>query len=395
MLVINLFNVGNLTVAKRTAVGKVFDAHPTLRPALIGDDPPRTGVGDSIVPHLAVPDLPIWLIGAQRQRDEEATWFIDLYPEWTVSEGPDGTDFVARSTSELTLIIGAERVRQAGGPDEVVAFFRELADAFGAIYGCIFPEEYYGKLDGWYPDNVARPDPREGLGSVYWMQYFGPAFADRYPGLRDLPLAMTTPRGATVYQATDRPEQTLQPDGGPLEGDWREPLVSVLGEGPFRFDLSENAALPSVEEHASHDPDSEPAPVDLVERLAREARERAVRRASEYTRAHERRVQLERRRVPPAEADTSQEWSTNFDSDQIPRFWKALRACLAPDVTGPYAGALSREMTNAPRGDVGEVCLGSAHGAFMLSWWADDEESLTVAVHGSLSLIQRLENVLD
>lgn len=391
----NLYSVGNLTALKRAAVGEVFDAQPALRPARIGDDPPRTVVGDSIAPHLAAPDLPIWLIGAEKRKEEGATWFIDLNPEWTVVGGPGDTERVVRATSELTLIVGPERARAAGGPDGLAAFFTELGDAFGATYGCIFPEEYYDKLDAWYPDVGGRPDPCEGLGSVYWMQYFGPAFADRYPGLRDLPLARTTPRGATVYRATDRPEQTLRPEGGPLEGDWREPLVSVLGEEPFRFDLSVNAALPSVEEHAAQDPDSEPAPADLVERLAREARERAERRASEYTRAHERRIRLEHRRVPPTEVDTSQEWSTSFDSDQIPRFWKVLRACLAPDVTGPYAGALSREMTNAPRGDAGEVCLGSAHGAFVLSWWADDEESLIVAVHGPPAVIRRVERAVD
>ncbi|WP_114854704.1 hypothetical protein [Brachybacterium sp. YJGR34] len=395
MLSIIFFGVGNLTVSKRTALGEVFDAHPVLRPARIGDDPPRTIVGDSIVSHLAAPKLPLWLIGAPNRQEEEATWFIDLSPEWQAVEGPGGAKQVVRATSRLALFVGPERARAAGGPDGLAGFFAELGDALGASYGCIFPEGFYDKLDAWYPDVQCRPDPREGLGSVYWLQYFGPAFADRYPGLRDLPLTMTTARGATVYRATDRPEHTLKPDGGPLEGDWREPLVSVLGEKPFHFDSSENAALPSDEEHASHDPNSESAPVDLLERLDREARERDERRAREYTRAHDRRLQLERRRVPPAEVDTSQEWSTNFDSDQIQRFWKALRSCLAPDITGPYAGALSREMANAPRESTGKVLLGSAHGAFVLSWWAEDEESLTVAVHGPRAVIRCFERAVD
>ena len=309
--------IGNLTTRKRAAVGEVLDDYPALRPGRVGDDPPRTVVGDSIVPHLVLPDLPLSLIGAEGRREERATWFIDLNPEWVVSGDPEGVDHVTRAASEMTIVMGPERMRAVGGPDGLAEFFAKLSDAFGAAYGCIFPEQYYDKLDAWYPESVARPDPCEGLGSVYWMQYLGPAFADRYPGLRDLPVAITTAQGATVYRATDLPEQTLSPNGGPLDGDWRRPLVSVLGEEPFRFGVAARAALPSVEEHAVYDMESEPAPLDLVEQLAREARERAERRAGEYRRAHARRVELERRRVSPAISDASHEWSTNIVESRI------------------------------------------------------------------------------
>ena len=77
------------------------------------------------------------------------------------------------------------------------------------------------------------------------------------------------------------------------------------------------------------------------------------------------------------------------------KLWKTLRACLAPDVTGLYAGALGREIANAPRGDAGESRLDSVHGAFVLSWWVDDEESLVVALHGPHSVIRRVEEALD
>ena len=128
-LVLDLFSFGNLTSAKRTALGEVFDAHPALRPARIGEDPPRTLVGDSFVPHLAAPDLPLWLIGAQASRAEVATWFFDFYPEWEVVSRLDGTERVMRSMSTLTIFVGPERIRSAGGSAGLGTFFAELGDA--------------------------------------------------------------------------------------------------------------------------------------------------------------------------------------------------------------------------------------------------------------------------
>lgn len=395
MLIMTLCSVGNLTRRKRTAVATVLDACPALRPGRVGDDPPRVPVVDTIAPHIAVPELPIWLTGAERRHEERATWFFDFNPEWVADEGPGGIKGIARSQSEITLVLGPNRVRDAGGLDRIVELFRELGDAFGAAFGCIFPEQYYGKLDAWYPDGWARPDPQVGLGTAYWAQYFGPAFVYRYPGLRELPRAASTSRGSVIYRATDTPEQTLHPGGGPLEGAWREPLIAVLGEGPFRFDSKSKASLPSSADHASYDPESEPAPSDLVDRLARTARERIAQRSDEYSRAHERRLRLERRREQPTITDFSHEWSTNVDSDQVLSLWKDLRSRLALGITGPYAGALAREIANAPRGDEGEVHLDSEYGAFLLAWWVEDEESLVLAARGPSEVIRKVEAALE
>lgn len=394
MMILSFQAVGNLTVQKRTDIGKVFDAHPALRPGRVGEDPPRTVVGESMVPHLTEPELPLDLIGAGKRREEDATWFIDLHPEWSVG-GEVGRERVYRPLSRLSMSIGPERVRAGGGPDGLATFFREMGDALGAAYGWSSPEQVYAKLDAWYPHDKARPDVLMGLGSVYWLQYFGPAFVDRLPGLRGLPGAFLTARGAVVHRATEPPEETLSLSGGPLDGAWRDPLVAVLTADAFRLDRRDNPALPGIEDHAARDPDSRPAPPDLLERLRREAQERSERRSREFTRARVRRVRLEARRSVAAPTRPAEEWSTNLDSSDVPKAWRTLRACLRPDVTGPYAGALGREIANAPHGEADEVVLGSPYGAFVLSWWVDDEESLVLSVLGPQAVIRRVDAALD
>lgn len=116
MMTLSFQAVGTLTVQKRTAIGKVFDAHPAFRPGRVGEDPPRTVVGESMVPHLTEPELPLDLIGAEERREEDATWFIDLHPEWSVG-GEVGRERVYRPLSRLDMSIGPGRVRAGGGPD--------------------------------------------------------------------------------------------------------------------------------------------------------------------------------------------------------------------------------------------------------------------------------------
>ena len=394
-LVIKVVMVGNMSMRKRRAIAEVFDAHPALRPARVGSYPPRTVVGESLAPHLITGEDELSLVGGTGRRNDDATWFIDFYPEWVTGTRRDETEFVMRSASSIYLVVGPDRVEAAGGPAGIEAFVGALAEASAAAYACVFPEPLYSLLDGWYDEgHHGRPHLEWGLASVYWLQYFGPAFAALHPRLERLPRATVTARGAVLYRAAEHPEETLRPLTGPMDGAWRAPLVDALGEDAFRPNLDGSDSLPRLEQHAAHDPDATAAPVDLIERLAQEAEDRARHRHEEYTRAHLRRIRLEQRRPQPRVVDTSHEVSWNLDSQDVPSTWKRLRALLQPQVTGAYAGALSREMAHAPHDARGEVLMDSPRGAFALSWWVDDEESLILGVEGPGTVVHHVEEQL-
>lgn len=393
-LVLILLSVEHLTPERRAEIGTVFDAHPLLRPGKVGQDPPRTRVGSTLVPHLAEPDLPLFLFGGEGARTEEsATWIFELEPAWIVVGGRGDAEEVVRPVSSLTIAIGPERAA-ALGAHGLEVFLGEIGDAIGAAYGCIFPEATYDQLNRWYSDGPARPDLSWGLGSVYWMQYLGPAFVERRPALAQLERSATTPRGAVIHRATEQPEHSLENSGSPLEGEWRAPLLSALGEDVILISLEERDTMPSLEHHASFDPGRVGPPEDLVRRTREDAERRRRRREAEYDRARTRRLRLEGRRTPP-HVHGMAEWSTNVDADEVPRFWRTLRESLAPEITSPYAGALGREIANTPTGAGDRVEVDSPHGPFAVAWWSDDEESLVLALEGPGDLVERWEDFFE
>lgn len=152
--------------------------------------------------------------------------------------------------------------------------------------------------------------------------------------------------------------------------------------------------MPSLEHHASFDPGRVGPPEDLVRRIREDAERRRRRREAEYDRARTRRLRLEGRRTPPHVPGMT-EWSTNVDADEIPHFWRMLRERLAPEITGPHAGALGREIANTPTGAGDRVAVDSPHGPFAVAWRSDDEESLVLTLEGPGDLVERWEDFFE
>jgi len=391
---LKLFSVHHQTRRRRGAIGAVIDRFPEFAPRRVGGDPPRQRVTDGMETLLASIEGDVDLDGERDRSDRSpVTWFIELAgEEWWVG-GPDGEEEVLRAESTLSVIPTVPDSDSGDLLERLVQLMAELGDAMGASYGCACSEEQLMAQDRWHPDGPGRPSLTWGLCDIFWLQYFGPAFVARYPGLDDETIGWRTPRGAVIHRATEMPARRPAKAETHLGASWKQPLLSVLGPEPFRSRVETNAALPNVEEHLADDDERTPASPYLLaeaeQRRADMARREEIRereRAEAYTRGRTRRLGLDSRRAVPVLSPGSREWSINVDADEVKGFWTRLRRTAEVAVSGPYAGALLREITNCPDGAGGSVILDSAAGPFELGWYADDVESLILSVHGTKKL---------
>ena len=393
-LQLTLHSLSSMTEARLGRIGDVFDSFPGFRPKLIGSDPPRIPVGDSLKKMLKREPKPIqWIGGTRRSWADDTFWDFNLYATWDLM-GVLGREEIVRGRHSIHVSLPRTHVDSAGGLDELVRFAAELGDAIGACYGFGCTGQIYDRLDTWYDeDQWGRPDTKLGLGSVYWLQYLGPAFTEKFPALLELDGSMLRPTGAVLYRASREPLDHVDVDMGPLGAPWKQALVGVLGAECFAFHDDRNPALPTEAEHIAHDPNAEPLPPDLAENVRRAYREREEKRAAEYEKASHRRRRLEGRRAHPELSGGDQEWSTNLDADQFSRWWRVARSALGITVSGPYAGALAREIANGPTGSSGAVVLDCRFGAFELSWWIDDAEDVDLRIIGPTKLLEIVDDL--
>lgn len=393
-LLLTLHSVSSMTEERLGRIGDVFDSFPGFRPKLVGSDPPRIPVGDSLKQMLQSEPKPIqWTGGTRRSWADNTMWDFGLYETWDLM-GELGREEIVRGRQRIDISLPRSHVDSAGGLEELVRFAAELGDAMGACYGFGCTGQIYDRLDTWYDeDQWGRPDTTVGLGSVYWLQYLGPAFTERFPALLELEGSVLLPTGAVQYRASREPLDLIDIDMGPLGAPWKQELLGALGPEAFAFHTEGNPALPTEAEHIAHDPHAEPLPADLAESVRRAHREREGKRAADYEKASHRRRRLEDRRVHPELTGDEQEWSTSLDADQFPRWWRAARSALGIMVTGPYAGALAREIANGPAGSSGAVVLECRLGVFELSWWFDDAEDIDLTIIGPDRLVEIVDDI--
>lgn len=393
-LLLTLHSVCSMTDARLGRIGDVFDSFPGFRPKLVGSDPPRIPVGDSLKQLLLNEPKPIqWTGGTRRSWADDTIWDFGLYETWDLM-GELGREEIVRGRHRIDLSLPRSHVEIAGGLEELVRFAAELGDAMGACFGFACTGQIYDRLDAWYDeDRWGRPDTTVGLGSVYWLQYLGPAFTERFPALLELEGSMLRPTGAVQYRTSREPLDHIDVDMGPLGAPWKQELLEALGPEAFAFHDDGNPALPTEAEHIAHDPNAEPLPADLAESVRRAYRSREEKRAPEYEKASHRRRRLEGRRAHSELSGGDQEWSSNLDADQFPRWWRGARRALGITVSGPYAGALAREIANGPMGSSGAVVLECRFGVFELSWWFDDAEAVDLTIIGPAKLLEIVDEI--
>lgn len=388
---LTLLSMHHQTRRRRGEIGAVIDRFPQFAPDRVGGDPPRQRVTEGMETLLRSIEGPVDLIGARDRRHRpDAIWFLDLADEeWWVG-GRDGEERVLRAQSTISMV---STVTEAASEDQLQPFVRlmaELGDAVGAAYGFACSEEQLIAQDRWHPDGPARPSLTWGLCDIFWLQYFGPAFVARYPALAHEEVGERTPRGAVIHRAADAPPRGPAPGERHLGASWKQSFLAVLGPEPFGSRVGTNPALPEDEEYIADDAERTPVSpslLDDVQELRAEAERRAEireqERAEAYRKGRIRRLSLDSRRPVPMLPSRPREWSTNVDADEVTGFWKRLRRDAEVVVSGPYSGALLREIANCPEGVGGSVTLDSAAGPFELAWYADDHESLILSVRGT------------
>ncbi len=136
--------------------------------------------------------------------------------------------------------------------DAFGGWFAGLAAAFDASYGYAADHQMahqqageFGRLrrSGHFAPLPPGPESdRHSLRDVYWLNYFGPAYVERWggrlsgPGVRSVPTA----NGGIVIWATPTPFVYREDVASFMDYDWKRPFYDALGRDAFV-----NAVLPA------------------------------------------------------------------------------------------------------------------------------------------------------
>ena len=107
----------------------------------------------------------------------------------------------------------------------------------------------------------APPDEhsdRHSVRDVYWLNYFGPAYVERWGSLvaRLGIRRETTSNGGVVVWATETPFVYEHDIGSFMDYEWKQPFYELLGRDVFvnAFNASWDQRVPTREEHLRHLP---------------------------------------------------------------------------------------------------------------------------------------------
>lgn len=277
-------NLSSFTDLRRpgalTEIGQALDADPQLRPERIDlRDPIRnkvTSATEYFVGQERGSDTPDWFLFEHRR---DPHYYGELHaPSYRIAKLRD-------SPHELSLVTTEEDEPWCRDLEHIEAFaqlFVRLAGAFDAAYGfatdnVMWRQQGAGMTRGWQQGDPEPPVPgpftdRYALRDVYWLNYYGPAFIERW-GERLSGLGVRqerTPNGGIVIWATDTPFMYREDVGSFMDYPWKQPFYEALGRDTFVHPLQPPGQyVPTREDHLRHvrteavdttQPRPEPAP---------------------------------------------------------------------------------------------------------------------------------------
>jgi hypothetical protein len=339
----------------------------------VGGDPARIKVEGSLEELIRRTGLPIsWLTQRVNTRQEFEGGEIALRPGRGGYIGwpePDGTRTFQLVPNKVTvdflrswLDAGADHL------DRVAALFGRLCEAMDACYG----------IATLLPRRRRIPPVDVGLGDVGWLNYFGPAFVERFPRLADT-VAHTTrlANGGLVIRIAATPWE--------VDDDTRRPVVEAIGDDAFVTawgpEVQRGIHVPSYEDHMGHSPGTTEMPWvrGEAERAAAQSERTRERR---YARVRRQREAAMAERRDPGEVPRENEWSTSFDADDWRSFGRRLFRRLGGELADPLGKALLEEIASAPLNLEESVAVTTDIGLIEVRWFIDDVDTVDIYLFG-------------
>jgi hypothetical protein len=372
-LLLEIESVTDMDLERAAAVGRAYDQDPALRPVRVGGDPARIKVEGSLEELIRRTGLPIsWLTQRVNTRQEFEGGEIVLRPGRGGYIGwpePDGTRTFQLVPNKVTVdVLRSWLDAGADHLDRVAALFGRLCEAIDACYG----------IATVLPRKRAMPPVDVGLGDVGWLNYFGPAFVERFPRLADT-VAQTTrlANGGLVIRIAPTPWE--------LDDAAKRPVAEAVGDDAFVSawgpGVPRGVHVPSYEDHMRHSPGTAEMPWvrGEVERAAAQSERTRERR---YAKARRQREAALVGRPDPRARGGDAEWSTSFDADDWRSFGPRLFKRLGGEFAGAVAKPLIEEIATAPHNLEESVVLTGDIGLIEVRWFIDDIDTVDIYLIG-------------
>lgn len=383
-LLLEIESVADMDLERAAMVGRAFDEDPELRPRRVGGDPARIKVEGALEELIRRTGLPVdWLtVRTNSRRDGFEGGEIVLRPGRGGFVGwpqPDGSHQFHLVPNRVQAGYLQSRLdTDAGHLDRVAALFARLADAMDACYG----------IATLLPRPRGLPPSDVELGDVGWLNFFGPAFVERWPRLADPSLAgQRTENGGVIIRIADAPWA--------LDDSVKRPVIDAVGpeafeEGP-RPIRERGVRVPGYEDHMRFSPGTDEMPWvawlrDRDEKKAERTRERR------YQRARKKRIAAldARDRIT---VERASEWSTSFDADDWRSFGRRAFRRLGGELGGPLGMALLEEVAMAPINHEESIAVTTDVGPVEVHWFIDDIDTVDIYFLGPPHLPPVLDDV--
>jgi hypothetical protein len=373
-LLLEIESVTDMDLERAAAVGRAYDADPELRPVRVGGDPARTRVEGSLEALVRRTGLPIsWLTQRVNTRQEFEGGEIVLRPGrggYTAWDEADGSrTFLLAPNKVDHSVLRSWADGEPGRLDRVADLFTRLCEAMDACYGAAT----------LLPRKRALPPVDMGLGDIGWLNFFGPAFVERWPALESTGLPTTkVANGGVVLRIADEPWA--------IDDAARQPVIDAVGWDALLRTWGPGTPrglhVPSYEEHMRHSPGTMEMPWvrGEIERAADRAERTRERR---YASARKRRMRAQEGRPDLPPVTRPAEWSTSFDADDWRSFGKRLFRRLGGELAGPLGNALLEEIASAPVNLEESIVLAAEAGPVDVRWFIDDVDTVDIYFFGS------------
>jgi len=372
-LLLEIESVTDMDLERAAAVGRAYDADPELRPVRVGGDPARTKVEGSMEALIRRTALPIsWLTQRVNTRQEFEGGEIVLRPgrggymAWDEADGSRRFLLAPNKVDHGVLRSWADGER--GRLDRVADLFTRLCEAIDACYGTAT----------LLPRKRALPPADMGLGDIGWLNFFGPAFVERWPALESTGLPTTkVANGGVVIRIADEPWA--------IDDAARQPVIDAVGWGALLRSWGPSTPrgihVPSYEDHMRHSPGTMEMPWvrGEIERAAAQSERTRERR---YARVRRQREAAMAERRDPGEVLRENEWSTSFDADDWRSFGRRLFRRLGGELAGPVGKALLEEIASAPLNLEESVAVTTDIGLIEVRWFIDDVDTVDIYLFG-------------
>jgi hypothetical protein len=343
----------------------------------VGGDPARIKVDGTLEQLIRSHGLPIdWLtVRTNTRKDGFEGGEIVLRPGrggYVAWDDADGRTFNLVPNKVDAGFLRSWADGEAGRLDRIAALFARLSEAIDGCYG----------IATLLPRRRAMPPTDVGLGDVGWLNYFGPAFVQRFPRLaEDVTDSTHLPNGGVVIRIAPTPWE--------LDDAARRPVVEAIGEDAFVRSwgpgVARGISVPSYEDHMRHSPGSMEMPWVRGE-IERDAARAERTRERRYARSRRKREAALVDRRDPGPAPRDAEWSTSFDADDWRSFAPRLFRRLGGELAGPVAKPLIEEIASAPLNHEESVVLLSDLGAIEVHWFIDDIDTVDIYFFGPAAL---------